>query len=195
MDQFPVLDKGLRSPSANKQCETILQFSALIQNNSRDTILLNTALLKLADVFQSANNLSRYCVLSVLLQCGSHIRRVLNGDEFLKRTTFVLASNDPIARALTLRVLGACAVLCSDWLQVHHQVRMALSSKESPEVLAAIFALDRLCALSSRLSQGVLPCIIQLLESMTVQLDARVRLRTHGGALSGPTEALSADPR
>lgn len=52
--------------------------------------------------------------------------QVSNTQEFLRRTTVVLSSFDVVARALTLRLLGACSALCSDWLEVHHQVRVRL---------------------------------------------------------------------
>jgi hypothetical protein len=43
----------------------------------QDPTLLNTALLKLADVFQTSNNLSRYCVVQVLLKSAANIAEVL----------------------------------------------------------------------------------------------------------------------
>ena len=44
-------------------------------------------------------------------------------DEFLRRVITVINSNDPVARALTLRVLGAIAPIIAERKSVHHKVR------------------------------------------------------------------------
>ena len=43
-------------------------------------------------------------------------------DELVRRIITVMNSNDPMARALTLRTLGALAVILHDRKQVHHKV-------------------------------------------------------------------------
>jgi hypothetical protein len=50
------LDKGLRSGIVSQQCESIVRFSELIKKYPLP-VIANTALLKLAEVFQS-----RYCI-------------------------------------------------------------------------------------------------------------------------------------
>lgn len=42
-------------------------------------------------------------------QSEKHLDKILNVDEFVRRIFSVMHSNDPIARALTLRTLGAVA--------------------------------------------------------------------------------------
>jgi len=42
----------------------------------QDAVLLNAVLLKLADVFQSSNNLSRYCVVQLLQKCAPYLQQV-----------------------------------------------------------------------------------------------------------------------
>jgi hypothetical protein len=44
------------------------------------------------------------------------------------------------------------------------------------EVLSAIFALERVCCLSARLAQGVLPRVLDLLGGMSMDLQPKVRL-------------------
>jgi hypothetical protein len=61
-------------------------------------------------------------------------------------------------------------------LEVHHQVRKALTSTERIEVLAAVAALDRLTAASPRLAHGVLPTVLSSLHGMDLALDAKCRL-------------------
>ena len=42
-------------------------------------------------------------MLKVSQQSGKHLDKILNVDEFLRRIFAVIHSNDPIARAITLR--------------------------------------------------------------------------------------------
>ena len=65
-------------------------------------------------------------------------------DEFLRRIFAVIHSNDPVARALTLRTLGLIASIVPEKKQIHHTIRNALDSHESVELAAAIFAAGKL---------------------------------------------------
>ena len=49
------------------------------------------------------NNFLRLCILKVTQQSEKHLDKVLNVDEFLKRIYSVIHSNDPVARAITVR--------------------------------------------------------------------------------------------
>lgn len=51
----------------------------------------------------SRNNFLRLCVLKVTQQSEKHLEKILNVDEFVKRVFSVIHSNDPVARAITLR--------------------------------------------------------------------------------------------
>lgn len=86
------------------------------------------------------SNLLRLWVLKVCQQSEKHLEKILNIDEFLKRIFMVIHANDPIARALTLKTLGACACIIPEKQQVHHSIRKALDSHDTVEVEAAIFA-------------------------------------------------------
>lgn len=48
-------------------------------------------------------------MLRVCQQSEKHLDKILNVDEFVRRIFSVMHSNDPVARALTLRTLGAVA--------------------------------------------------------------------------------------
>lgn len=50
-----------------------------------------------------SNNFLRLCVLKVTQQSEKHLEKILNVDEFVKRVFSVIHSNDPVARAITLR--------------------------------------------------------------------------------------------
>ena len=49
------------------------------------------------------SNFLRLCVLKVMQQSDKHLDKIINIDEFVKRIFTVIHSNDPVARAITLR--------------------------------------------------------------------------------------------
>lgn len=70
-------------------------------------------------VIDFRNNFLRLCVLKVTQQSEKHLEKILNVDEFVKRVFSVIHSNDPVARAITLRffllpfIIHSCALFCS----------------------------------------------------------------------------------
>uniref|UniRef100_A0A8B9ZLD5 Integrator complex subunit 7 n=1 Tax=Anas platyrhynchos TaxID=8839 RepID=A0A8B9ZLD5_ANAPL len=133
------LDKGLRSGKLGEQCEAVVRFPRLFQKYPFP-ILINSAFLKLADVFRVGNNFLRLCVLKVTQQSEKHLEKILNVDEFVKRVFSVIHSNDPVARAITLRMLGSMASIIPERKNAHHSIRQSLDSHDNVEVEAAIFA-------------------------------------------------------
>ncbi|VVC87083.1 unnamed protein product [Leptidea sinapis] len=142
------LDKGLRSGKVGEQCEAIVRFPRLFEKYPFP-ILINSSFLKLADVFRMGNNFLRLWVLRVCEQSEKHLDKILNVDEFLRRVYSVLHSNDPVARALTLRTLGAVAGIIPERQNVHHAIRRGLESHDNVEVDAAIYATTRFAAHSN----------------------------------------------
>lgn len=63
-------------------------------------------------------------MLKVTQQSEKHLEKIINVDEFVKRVFIVIHSNDPVARAITLRfyylvssINGLCwAEVCSRFL-------------------------------------------------------------------------------
>ena len=111
------LDQGLRCGKLGEQSEAIVRFPRLFAKYPFP-ILINSALLKLADIFRQSGNFTKLCVLRVIQQSERHLDKITNVDEFLKRISTVLHSNDPAARALTLRLLGSTAVIIPERKQV-----------------------------------------------------------------------------
>lgn len=99
---------GLRSAKIGEQCEAIVRFPKLFEKYPFP-ILINSSLLKLADVFRVGSNFLRVWVLRVCQQSEKHLDKILNVDEFVRRIYSVIHSNDPVAKALTLRTLGSVA--------------------------------------------------------------------------------------
>lgn len=92
------------------------------------------------------NNFLRLWVLRVCQQSEKHLDKILNVDEFLRRVFSVLHSNDPVARALALKTLGAVAGIIPERQNVHHAIRSALDSQDNVEVDAAIYATTQFAA-------------------------------------------------
>ena len=120
------LEKGLRSSKLGEQAEAIVRFPHLFSQYPFP-ILINSGMMKLAEIFKQGSNFLKMCVLRVFQQSSLHLDKVTSVDEFLRRILTVINSNDPVARALTLRVLGAIAEIIAERKNVHHKVRLSLS--------------------------------------------------------------------
>ena len=121
------LEKGLRSSKLGEQAEAIVRFPHLFSQYPFP-ILINSGMMKLAELFKQGSNFLKMCVLRVFQQSSLHLDKVTSVDEFLRRIITVNNSNDPVARALTLRVLGAIAQIIAERKNVHHKVRFSLSA-------------------------------------------------------------------
>ncbi|XP_026319182.1 integrator complex subunit 7 [Hyposmocoma kahamanoa] len=181
------LDKGLRSGKVGEQCEAIVRFPRLFEKYPFP-ILINSSFLKLADVFRMGNNFLRLWVLRVCQQSEKHLDKILNVDEFLRRVFSVLHSNDPVARALALRTLGAVAGIIPERQNVHHAIRRGLDSHDNVEVDAAIYATTRFAAHSNVFAVAMCNKLSDMVECESTGAERRAKLvralRTvHGGAI------------
>ncbi|XP_049872707.1 integrator complex subunit 7 isoform X2 [Pectinophora gossypiella] len=181
------LDKGLRSGKVGEQCEAIVRFPRLFEKYPFP-ILINSSFLKLADVFRMGNNFLRLWVLRVCQQSEKHLDKILNVDEFLRRVFSVLHSNDPVARALALRTLGAVAGIIPERQNVHHAIRRGLDSHDNVEVDAAIYATTRFAAHSNAFAVSMCNKLSDMVECESTGAERRAKLvralRTvHGGAV------------
>ncbi|GAB5583517.1 integrator complex subunit 7 isoform X1 [Prionailurus iriomotensis] len=157
------LDKGLRSGKLGEQCEAVVRFPRLFQKYPFP-ILINSAFLKLADVFRVGNNFLRLCVLKVTQQSEKHLEKILNVDEFVKRIFSVIHSNDPVARAITLRMLGSLASIIPERKNAHHSIRQSLDSHDNVEVEAAVFAAANFSAQSKDFAVGICNKISEMIQ-------------------------------
>ncbi|KAG8230966.1 hypothetical protein J437_LFUL003924, partial [Ladona fulva] len=169
------LDKGLRSGRVGEQCEAIVRFPRLFEKYPFP-ILINSSLLKLADVFRVGNNFLRVWVLRVCQQSEKHLDKILNVDEFVRRIFSVIHSNDPVARALTLLTLGSVAGVIPERQQVHHGIRRSLDSRDSVEVEAAIQAALEFAAQSKTFAVSMCNKISDMIQGMSTPADMKLRL-------------------
>lgn len=169
------LDKGLRSGRLGEQCEAVVRFPRLFQKFPFP-ILINSAFLKLADVFRLGNNFLRLCVLKVTQQSEKHLEKILNVDEFLKRIFSVIHSNDPVARAITLRLLGSLASIIPERKNAHHSIRQSLDSHDNVEVEAAVFAAANFSAQSKDFAVGICNKISEMIQGLATPVDLKLKL-------------------
>ncbi|XP_071963479.1 integrator complex subunit 7-like [Antedon mediterranea] len=169
------LDKGLRSTKVGEQCEAIVRFPRMFEKYPFP-ILINSAFLKLADVFRDGNNFLRLCVLKVTQQSEKQLDKILNTDEFLRRIFFVIHSNDPVARAITLRVLGGIAPIIAERKNVHHSIRSGLDSHDKVELEAAIFAANRFAEQSKVFAVGICNKLSEMIEGLATPVEMKLKL-------------------
>eukprot|EP00095_Tigriopus_kingsejongensis_P008596 snap_masked-scaffold6485_size3834-processed-gene-0.0 protein:Tk08596 transcript:snap_masked-scaffold6485_size3834-processed-gene-0.0-mRNA-1 annotation:"hypothetical protein TcasGA2_TC000973" len=169
------LDQGLRCGRLGEQSEAIVRFPRLFQKYPFP-ILINSALLKLADVFRQGSNFIKLCVFSVIQQSQRHLDKVTNVDELVKRIVTVLHSNDPMARALTLRTLGAIAEIIPERKQVHHSIRNALDSHDTVELQGAIVASGQFAAHSPTFAINMCAKISEMIRGHGLPLEMKLKL-------------------
>lgn len=169
------LDKGLRSQKIGEQCEAIVRFPKLFEKYPFP-ILINSSFLKLADVFRVGNNFLRIWVLRVCQQSEKHLDKILNVDEFVRRIYSVIHSNDPVARAFTLRTLGSVAAIIPEREQVHHSIRSSLDSHDSVEIEAAIYAAMQFAAQSKLFAVSMCNKIWDMIQGLNTPASMKLKL-------------------
>ncbi|XP_059475105.1 integrator complex subunit 7 [Neocloeon triangulifer] len=169
------LDKGLRSGNVGEQCEAIVKFPRLFEKYPFP-ILINSSFLKLADVFRVGNNFMRVWVLRVCQQSEKHLDKILSIDDFVRRIFGVIHSNDPIARALTLHVMGSVASIIPEREQVHHSIRNSLDSHDTVEVLAAVYAASKFAAHSRTFAVSMCNKIAGMIKGLDTPAELKLRL-------------------
>ncbi|KAH1012969.1 integrator complex subunit 7 isoform X1 [Dendroctonus ponderosae] len=169
------LDKGLRSGKVGEQCEAIVRFPKLFEKYPFP-ILINASLLKLSDVFRMGNNFLRLCVLRVCQQSEKHLDKISNVDEFVRRVYSVIHSNDPIARAVTLRTFGAVAAIIPERQQIHHSIRRSLDSHDNVEVEAAIYAAIQFAAQSKTFAVSMCNKVSYMIQGQATTANMKLQL-------------------
>ncbi|XP_062502910.1 integrator complex subunit 7-like [Corticium candelabrum] len=169
------LDKGLRSKIVGEQCESILRFEGLF-DRFPFPIVINSAYLKLSDVFREGTNFLRLWVWKVTQRCACHLEKIMNVDEVVKRLFSVTHSNDPVARALTLRMFGSMAYVVSERKNVHQCVLSSLKTHDKIELEAAVFATSKLCKTSGTFAASVCDEIAEMIQGLATPVPVKLKL-------------------
>ncbi|KAG0260726.1 H(+)-transporting V1 sector ATPase subunit A [Mortierella polycephala] len=143
------LETEFRTHRPADQMHSIASFPHLF-DEFPSPVVINTAILKLADYYRTGNNSQRHAILQVIKKSEPHLKLIMNVKEVIQRIIPIMNSIDPLARAITLRMLGCMATIVNDRVDVYHKVMYSMDSLEAMEVSAAVYAADRICAQSQR---------------------------------------------
>ncbi|XP_060588838.1 integrator complex subunit 7-like isoform X2 [Ruditapes philippinarum] len=168
-------NKRLRSMNVGVQCEAVVKFPRLFEKYPFP-ILINSAFLRLADVFRAGNNFIRWCILRVTQESEKHLDKILNVDEFMRRVFTVYHSNDPIARAITLRTLGNISLIIAERKNIHHSITVSLDSNDAVEVKAAIFAAQKFSEQSRVFAANICDKISEMIHSVATPVKLKLSL-------------------
>ncbi|KAI8909435.1 hypothetical protein DFJ77DRAFT_513134 [Powellomyces hirtus] len=145
------LDRGFKAPRLEEKLQSILKYITFFNKYpSPENVTLG--FLKLADYWRTSTNVIRQYIFKVIKHSEHALVKITSAEEVSRRISMILTSNDPVARALTLRVIGYMSVIVVDNIEVHHGVRLLLDSKEPMELEAALFAADRIAFRSKTFS-------------------------------------------
>lgn len=119
----------------------------------------------------------RYWVVGVFKEVRDEFPKVLNKNELIKRIAGVLGSNDPIARALVLRMLAHMSEIIADRLDLHHKIQQRLlGSVEVYEKDAAMDAVEQLCASSQKFATHIIPQLEPLIKNVETPIRSKLKL-------------------
>ncbi|KAJ1654031.1 Integrator complex subunit 7 [Dispira simplex] len=169
------LEGAWRTNTLAPQVKAILGFEALFRL-SPFPVVVNTAFLKLTDMFREGNNGLRYLILKTLSRLQTYMGPILNEAELARRLLLVVAMNDPLARVLALRAVGCFSSVFGERRDVQHAVVRRMGSKHTVEALAAIQAADKLCQHSASFPRIVWLTLVQLIDDLRTPRVTRYRL-------------------
>uniref|UniRef100_A0A2K6QQZ0 Integrator complex subunit 7 n=1 Tax=Rhinopithecus roxellana TaxID=61622 RepID=A0A2K6QQZ0_RHIRO len=147
------LDKGLRSGKLGEQCEAVVRFPRLFQKYPFP-ILINSAFLKLADVFRVGHGFLKLCFLN-----QSYMELPIN------------FSFDNLAL-----MLGSLASIIPERKNAHHSIRQSLDSHDNVEVEAAVFAAANFSAQSKDFAVGICNKISEMIQGLATPVDLKLKL-------------------
>ena len=167
---------SLRTCKVGEQCENIVKLPTVFEDYPFP-ILIDAAFLKLGDMFRECNNnFIRFCILKVIVSSSQHHSKVTGKEIFLRPVLSVMHSNDAVARAITLRVLGVCASLFPEKRNVLHSVVRGLDSHMELERDAALFACKQYAAMSQDVSKTVVPKLGELMASLSTTEALKIKI-------------------
>ncbi|PIA17367.1 hypothetical protein COEREDRAFT_86354 [Coemansia reversa NRRL 1564] len=169
------LESRLRSPTPSLQVEAIGGFPKLLDQFPFPT-LVSSAFLKLGDLFRSCTNPLRYHIAQVFEASRQHLTQITQTEELLKRILTVLYSNDPIARALALRLVGNASIVFAEFPEAQHGVLLRYQSSHPLEIAAAVQTTESMLKYSPEFLHVVWETILNKADDARAPDSVRVRL-------------------
>ncbi|KAJ2002282.1 hypothetical protein H4R26_003688 [Coemansia thaxteri] len=174
------LESECRSPALAAQVQAVGQFPKLFDQFPFPT-LVGPAFLKLGDLFCGSPNSLRYHIAQVFSASQNHLQHITYTEELLRRVLVVLYSNDPIARALALRLVGNASIVFARYPEAQHGVLLRYQSTHPLEIAAAVYATESLLKYSPAFLAVVWETVIakasdsRILDSVRAQLIRSLR--------------------
>ena len=97
-------------------------------------------------------------------------------DEFVRRIFQVIHSNDPVARGVTLRLLGEMARIMPERTSVHHAIRCALDSHDKVEMEAAIVAAASFAKESKTFASSIFGKLTSMIDGLATPTEMKLKL-------------------
>ncbi|CAG8612993.1 37913_t:CDS:2 [Gigaspora margarita] len=163
--------------------EQLVQFSDVTRKFDEypDPNLICNTLSFLAECFRTCDkNEIRYCLLKVFKETEKYIKQTDSAalDHTVKNIFFPLEnrSNDTVARAIALRILGYLSILLTDRIDIQHGILQRLDSTFPIEANAAIFAADKLCAKTEKFAVILCDQLETKFQSNDLSMTFRIKL-------------------
>ncbi|OZJ06918.1 hypothetical protein BZG36_00158 [Bifiguratus adelaidae] len=156
-----------------RQLEAVAQFPRFFDNHSFP-VIVNAGILKLADWFRNSSNSVRFQIYKSILRASErHLKKLINVDEVVRRLTPVIASNDPIARAVTLRVLGCMSPILAGNLDVQYWFAIRLENACDQELHAALYACNMLAGADAQFAGRISQTVFRRIQEPTLDVLCR----------------------
>lgn len=172
-NMFSELDKGLHSLRIGEQCSAIVRYPQLFKTYPFP-IMIKSSFVKLANVFRTGTNYIRLCIIQVTQKSSQHLDKISNVGEIVRCIHSVMHSNDPVARALTLNMLGSMVGVLADDKSVQHSIISSLDSNDKIEVQAALFAANAFAHKSKSFSNIVCAKVSEMMDRLWVSVDFKL---------------------
>ncbi|KAI9099406.1 hypothetical protein DFS34DRAFT_70184 [Phlyctochytrium arcticum] len=169
LKELIALDKLFKSSQIPDKVEAIMSYSHYFVTYS-SSYWVTSGFLKLAEYWRTSTNTIRQYILLVFRQSENSLIRVSGVNDMLRRIFVVLTSNDPVARGLTLRLFGYMASIVQDRIEVHHRIRLCLDTKDEQELDGALFATDRIAAVSGVFSHNIIDKLKAMMDDDSVDI-------------------------
>uniref|UniRef100_A0A5K3F0T7 Integrator complex subunit 7 n=3 Tax=Mesocestoides corti TaxID=53468 RepID=A0A5K3F0T7_MESCO len=169
------LNKGLSSPNLGEQCKTIAEFPSIFEQFPFP-VVINSIFLKIAELFREGNNFVRLGILRASTDCRSQLEKLTISDDIVRKLIPLTDSNDPTARALTLRLFGVLSRIVKDNISVHHVLMSKLESHYEVELSAAIWTAYEFASISKAFAVSLCPILCDLLSDFTTDIDTKLKL-------------------